>query len=45
LVPGSAVPKSGFLEASDAPGFGIEVREDRITDWTAKPIAKGDSFY
>lgn len=45
LVPGSAIPKSGYLEVSDAPGFGIEVREDRISDWTAKPIAMGDSFY
>ena len=45
LVPGSAVPKDGHLTVSDAPGFGIEVREEWIVPWTSQPAKPGESFY
>ena len=32
-VPGTPVPKDGYVVPSDAPGFGFEVREDCITPW------------
>ncbi len=45
LVPGCAVPKDGFIEISDAPGFGIEVKEEWISDWTTVERKAGESFY
>jgi L-rhamnonate dehydratase len=44
LVPGTAVPKDGFVEVSDAPGFGIEVKREWIGDW-APPRTAGEHFY
>lgn len=32
-MPGMAVPKDGFLVPSDAPGFGMEIKEQWITPW------------
>jgi len=45
LIPGTAAPVGGWLEVSDAPGFGIEVQADWITDWTPAEPADGGSFY
>jgi L-rhamnonate dehydratase len=44
LIPGTAVPKDGFVEVSDVPGFGIEAEAGWITDW-APPRAGGEHFY
>lgn len=32
-VPGMTVPKDGYLVPSDAPGFGMEIKEEWITPW------------
>lgn len=32
-LPGMAVPKDGWLIPNDAPGFGLEVKEDWLTAW------------
>lgn len=44
LVSGCAVPKNGFVEVQDAPGFGIETLPEWISPWqeTSRP---GESFY
>lgn len=44
-IPGSAVPRDGYIEVSDAPGFGIEVKEEWITNWRAKPEGPANAFY
>lgn len=35
-IPGLVVPKDGYVEVSDAPGFGIEVTPTSIRDWTSQ---------
>ncbi len=32
-IPGVPVPEDGYVIPSDAPGFGMEIREEWITPW------------
>ena len=32
-IPGLATPKDGYLVPSDAPGFGMEIKEEWIVPW------------
>ncbi len=32
-LPGQAVPKDGWLVPNDAPGFGLEIKEEWLTPW------------
>ena len=41
-IPGTAVPKDGFLVPSDAPGFGMEISEQWIRDWDHSMHIKGN---
>lgn len=40
-VPGVSVPKDGYVTPSDAPGFGMEVREEWIAPWDhSRPVGE-----
>jgi L-rhamnonate dehydratase len=38
-IPGTAVPKDGYLVPSDAPGFGIEITKAQLEKW-AKGLSR-----
>lgn len=44
-IPGSSVPKDGYIEVSDAPGFGIEVKDEWISNWVSELRKADESFY
>lgn len=45
IVPGAVVPKDGYVVPSDAPGFGIEVKDEWITEWAPQERRSVESFY
>ena len=39
-IPGLAVPKDGYVTPTDAPGFGMEIRDEWITPWDHSAASK-----
>ncbi len=40
-LPGCPLPKDGYITLNDAPGFGLEVKEEWIVPWQGKKVAWG----
>jgi mannonate dehydratase len=44
LLPGTAELRGGYLYGNDAPGLGIDIKEEAVLKYPLKPVRPGDSW-